>query len=112
MNSTDFMTTRKEAAKELGVRCHGEHSPQPLMGDRAKDAAMYPKQLCKRMCRGIKKQAEKTDAGIRILPWRGHEQVYADDEHGKTLDGKKAEAARMEELTTLRAWGGYTTTRH
>ena len=61
--ATKFMTNSWHLAEELKKRCDGTHEHQALVNDRARDAQVYPQELCKAICRGLIKQ--KTDDGKR-----------------------------------------------
>ena len=51
------MTNAWHIAKELDKRCDGSHVHQALLGgSRASNAAVYPEELCKAMCRGLLKE--------------------------------------------------------
>ena len=55
---TCFMTNSWCVARELDRRCDGKHLHFSLMEGRAKQAAIYPRQLCEAVCKGIKSQKE------------------------------------------------------
>lgn len=50
---TMWVTNCKHIARELQLRCSGDHEHEPLMGGIAKDAAVYPKPLCQSVVRGL-----------------------------------------------------------
>ena len=51
-----FLTSGWCIAEEVGKICDGTHEHVPLLGGRARDAAIYPSGLCKAVCRGVKRQ--------------------------------------------------------
>ena len=53
MKPTRFMTNSRAIASELARRCDKTHRHQPLTDGRAKEAAKYPPELCKAICRGM-----------------------------------------------------------
>ena len=119
---TRFMSNSYHIIEELGRRCEGTHSHQPLVNGRAKDTEGYPKGLCRAICRGIIKEKarkeqrlsavaevhtgrspdpqahhEREDAEIKRLCEKDGEAAY-DDVTGMPLDRAKVEAARKEEI--------------
>ena len=59
---TTFLTNSIELAKALDRQCDGSHRHVQLMEWRARAAAIYPRESCRAVCRGIKCQA-RADAG-------------------------------------------------
>ena len=112
-----------ELARELSIRCNARHSHQPLVDDRASEAAKYPEELCQAIVRGLIKQLEYDGAQVRHLlsvhacdevqmkepGWAGHledDHTHAwDDVTGKTLDPKEVMRARLKELSYIRKKG-------
>ena len=64
---TTFMTNSRAIGNQLSRRCGGEHSHQHLTDGRAKDAARYPTELCRAICRGIIQEKRERAAGIRTV---------------------------------------------
>ena len=56
---TTFMTNNNCIAEELNRKCHNEHAHQILIGNRAKDAAKYPRGLCEAICRCLRQESAK-----------------------------------------------------
>ena len=61
---TGFLTSSWAIAEELSRRCSGTHIHQPLIGDRAGKAAIYPEELQKAICRGPLKQKAYEHYGV------------------------------------------------
>ena len=53
-----FLTSSWCIAEELTRRCPGDHRHAHLLGNRAKQAAVYPEGLCDAVCRGLVRQKE------------------------------------------------------
>ena len=53
---TRFMSSSVEVLRGLSRRCEGDHVHQPLLGGRARAAAVYPPALCRAILRGIERQ--------------------------------------------------------
>ena len=62
-----FMTNSRAIARELSRRCNGQHSHQPLVDGRAKDAAMYPDGLCRAICRGLVKEKMQSTMHLGVV---------------------------------------------
>ena len=61
-----FITNSKFIANELSRRCPRDHAHVPLVAGRAADAAIYPQNLCRSICRGFAAQL-KSDRGLEIV---------------------------------------------
>jgi hypothetical protein len=59
MKPTRFLSSAAEVLKLLGKKCTREHTHQRLAQGRARDAAIYPPELCKAMLRGIEAQRRR-----------------------------------------------------
>ena len=55
---TGFMTNSWLIARALDKRCHDDHLHCELMNGRARQAAIYPRQLCEATCMGLSRQKE------------------------------------------------------
>ena len=56
---TRYMTSSEELVSELGKICRKDHEHTHIRGGgRSMRAAVYPKQLCEAICRGVAKQRE------------------------------------------------------
>ena len=62
---TKFMTNSRALGRELTRRCQGIHKHQSLVDGRAGHAARYPEELCRAICRGIVKERNERECGIR-----------------------------------------------
>ena len=60
---TGFMTNSWCIADELNRLCLGDHRHTQLMNGKAAAAAVYPKELCEAICRGLRKQKECDSRG-------------------------------------------------
>ena len=113
---TTFLTNSLEMSKSLSRRCTpGEHRHVHLMEGRAAAAAIYPPGLCRAVLKGITKQA-RVDRG-NLMSFKCVDDVnevcqvefepeswmqYWDDVSGKVLKKELVEAARAEELATVK----------
>ena len=122
---TGFMTNSHEVARSLNVRCTGgggmcarpaggRHIP--CSGQHAKEAAKYPRGLCKAMLRGVRNQLKADDLmkngcfGIQVPdddaaverslrgPAQGYSGKFRDDLTGQVLRDADVRAARAKEL--------------
>ena len=59
--ATRWITNSKYVAMELQRRCNGEHIHEHLMGGLAKFAAIYPKELCQVIVRGLLRHLRATN---------------------------------------------------
>jgi len=64
---TKFMTNSRARGRELSKRCTGAHKHQRLVDGRALHAARYPEELCRAICRGIVREKEERNKGIRAV---------------------------------------------
>ena len=51
-----FMSSSRFIFDELDKNCPGAHDHVPLVAGRAAGAAIYPKMVCKAICRGVARQ--------------------------------------------------------
>ena len=63
---TGFMSSSKCVCDELNKKCRNDHTHIPLMGGRAAGAAIYPKELCEAICRGIVRQKQE-DGKMKVI---------------------------------------------
>ena len=103
MKPTRFSTNGMHLAEFLAARCSGDHAHGELLDGKAKAAGIYPRELCRRLCEGIKKEKDermRRDRQVMSLISRnGHGEIYIDDAYGKELKLGKVKPARQEELT-------------
>ena len=64
---TRIMTNSQALGRELNRRCDKSHEHQPRLDGRAKDAARYPRGLCRAICRGIAKEKMLRACGITAM---------------------------------------------
>ncbi len=64
---TRFLTNSTEIARELMRRCRGGHEHIPLVGGRAAAAAIYPRELCEAVCRGLSRQKKLDEDGLAAV---------------------------------------------
>ena len=64
---TKFMTNSRALGHELSRRCNGKHQHQSLVDGRAREAAGYPPELCKAICRGIVKIRREKHEAVRVV---------------------------------------------
>ena len=64
---TRFMTNSRSVGYELRKKYDGSHLHQPLVDGLAKDAARYPPELCRAICRGIMKEKMQRQMGLRAV---------------------------------------------
>ena len=122
---TGFMTNSPQVAKELEVQCKGQFGacsrPEGgrhvlCSGRVAREAAKYPKELCRAMLKGIRNQLEVDGAlkdgcfGVQVADddaeierqirgaAQGHSGAYRDDLTGQVLHDEMAKSARATEL--------------
>ena len=62
MKPTGFMTNSSFVATELSARCKKDHTHVPLMGGKAKVAAIYPRKWCESIFRGLVAQKEHDES--------------------------------------------------
>ena len=113
------MTNRLEVYKLLDHTCDGSCPTHVhLMEGRAKDAAIYPKKLCRTVFRGTMRQMKVDRGNLATLKCHGSQseimsvefehndwQRYWDDISGKELNGKLVREARAEEMATVKRMG-------
>ena len=56
---TTWMSNPAAMIRRLSKTCNNQHSHQPLMGGRAKDAELYPKKLIWEIVRGMRDQLDE-----------------------------------------------------
>ena len=56
---TRFLSSAPRVLGALGLRCNGEHAHVPLVSGRAAVAAVYPRELCRAILRGIAAQRRR-----------------------------------------------------
>ena len=64
---TKFMTNSRAVGKELSRKCDKGHEHQPLVDGRAKDAARYTPELCRAICRGLRKEKFQRSMQVRAV---------------------------------------------
>ena len=127
---TKFMTNSYHVARELRRRCDGTHKHQPLLEGRAEGTARYPPELCRAICRGLIKELNQSQNGLKAVAEidacskgetvpdpnefheRGIDSVMQiaeqggdgawDDVTGMPLDKKEVLRARKEEVQYVR----------
>eukprot|EP00435_Cladocopium_sp_Y103_P018800 s2487_g4.t1 len=78
---TGLLLNSEEMAKELALRCTGDHPHQPLLQGLAKKAAKYTPEFCKAILRGLKRQMMKDGAVHRPQEvWAVEENLQDEDE--------------------------------
>ena len=118
------MTNSYHIAASLGRKCDGSHEHQPLLDGRAQEAARYTPELCRAICRGLRRERQAQAEGVRAVaeisssgqampnPQDFHEGVGEaihqlspspgggawDDVTGMPLDRKSVQKARAEEI--------------
>ena len=98
-NPTKFMTNSRSLGRELSRMCDGEHTHQPLVDGRAKDAARYPPALCKAICRGVAKEKMQRQLGIRAVMEVGtrvHRRSIDTEEHHESPEEEMMRLIRKE----------------
>ncbi len=86
---TTWVTNSREIAEELQRRCTGGHVHVHLMGGRAKEAAVYPRELCEAVVKGFRnhmkkkygKRVEDVPKEVTVLM-----EVYAEDDFEGDLE--------------------------
>lgn len=119
---TKFMTNGALIAAELRRKCDGSHEHQQLVGGRGQEAARYPVELCRAMCRGLINEKKRMKKGCTVLLQlnelgpkpilkgpdveEGHDQEEIlkawDDVSGAELDPKEVMKARAIEIGFVR----------
>ena len=102
-------------AKALRRNCPGDHRHVHLMEGRASAAQVYPRGLCRAIVKGTRQQLKADRGNLVSMQCRGSsEEVmavefepdewkrYWDDMSGKELRADLVEAARAEEIATVR----------
>ena len=120
-----FLTNAPCVAEALDVRCTGQGGAcsrpsggrhQPCSGRHARDAAIYPRELCRAILKGIRNQLRQDGLmkngcyGVQIQddeeeieknlrgPAQGYSGAYKDDLTNQTLKDELVKAARATEL--------------
>ena len=111
---TGFLTNSVCVADELSRRCDGSHLYFTLMEGRAAKAEEYPPDLCKAICRGIRKQQSLDQMGMccslgmvvseleDVLVKAGYPKHWVDKQHDDPLDDE----ILMKEIMALRIKNG------
>ena len=77
---TTMMTNSVEVHRELDKQCTpGTHRHVQLMGGKARDAAIYPKALCRAVCRGVARQTEIDASDLISFKCQVSELIAVDD---------------------------------
>ena len=135
--ATRIMSSSEEILKRLDVKCSNKngnekHRHVHLEQGRAKQAQVYPRQFCKRVCEGIMAQKRKEELGVTARPVMSFEEmnevakgapgdcpgamlheddgegwIAIDDVTGQRLDPKLMRAARKDEIAYFRKMGVY-----
>eukprot|EP00973_Karenia_brevis_P014279 1945027-Karenia_brevis.AAC.1 len=109
------MTNSRRIADQLSTACDGNHEHQALIGGRAKEAAIYPRELCEAIIQGLKEEMEDEKGYIMNLVEdivrRNTEEdegdYYIDDVYGKVLDTERVREARRKEMAYIIEMGVY-----
>ena len=64
---TRFRTNSRAVGQELMKRCDGSHEHQLLVEGRANNAARYPRELCRAICRGLRKEKMQRSLQVRAV---------------------------------------------
>ena len=72
--------------KNLVPKCSGDHEHQPLIEGRAKEAAIFPPEVCGAICGGPMKQKNEHMEQIRCLLNVNH-ATEIEEEDRQNLDG-------------------------
>eukprot|EP00973_Karenia_brevis_P017801 2445554-Karenia_brevis.AAC.1 len=74
LKPTSFMTNSPCIAEELSKRCENYSNPKhlwhkhiSLTNGRAKAAQVYPKELCRSICRGLNRQQKLDEANLFMI---------------------------------------------
>ena len=113
---TRFMSNAGEVLAQVDRKCDGKHEHEPLLNNRAGPVAVYPDELCRAICRGMKRQLEFDQHKVQPLlkltvrdtigerpeleedDSQGLLQEAWDDASGKELDVKRVREARRLEM--------------
>ena len=111
---TTFMTNSVNIAAQLNKTCPGCRRHVQLMSGRAAAAAIYPRGLCKAVCRGTVLQAqhdasdlvsmrcEPSTSSVDNIEHDPEEWLkFWDDMSGKQLDKKRTVQARKDEIIII-----------
>jgi len=83
--TTKFMTNSDEIARELSRRCDGAHKHQQLLEGRAKEAQVWPEELCKAICQGLIREIQMQEQEVKLLLRLNHFDKI-EEEGGKRKD--------------------------
>jgi len=90
--ATRWITNSKHMVMELQRRCNGEHVHEHLMGGLAKFAAIYPKELCQAIVRGLLRHLRATNRLKAVqLPEERQAVFLGEDEMEEQDVGDEAE---------------------
>jgi hypothetical protein len=82
---TRFMSSSTAILEALSRRCAGDHPHAPLLGGtRARDAAVYPPDLCRAIVEGAAEQLRRDDRAYCIAAVAS--EVHCDEAQGRTRD--------------------------
>ena len=90
---TKFMSNSMVLLKELDRRCKGCERHVHLMSGRAAKASIYPKALCRAVCRGVKKQMQLDRDNMMMVPLEFGQEDLNNLEIGGALAGCGAHTA-------------------
>ena len=77
---TTMMTNSVEVHCKLDTQCTpGTYRHMQLRGGKARDAAIYPKALCRAVCRGVARQMEIDASDLISLKYQVSERIAVDD---------------------------------
>ena len=108
------MSNAPEILRELEGLCTWGHSHEPLVNGKAREAAKYPPELCRAICRGLIRQRQHQGDHVKSLlsveakdtidelPEHEEDQWNStwawDDANNKTLNPEGVRKARQEEM--------------
>ena len=72
---TGFLTSARHVAAQLDVQCKQNHDHVNLMGGRAAEAQIYPKELCDAIVRGVVRQKKADNGRLLSVPRMDQEQI-------------------------------------
>ena len=99
LKPTTMLTNSEEIAMELRRRCTKDHEHVPLIGGKAKEAAVYPRALCEAVVRGFRNYLKKKDGQAKQKPAEVTVlfEVFAEDDLEEELDREVEEAGGRPE---------------
>jgi len=107
---TGIMTNSECIAKRMERKCQGLHRHITLVDGRAKEAEVYPKELCKEIIKGLIEQMESDKRLIRggvgaVMPSIDQDydwEEFWDNISGKSLNPESVRKGRAEEMEEVR----------